>query len=344
MFDVLIEKVMMECPMCDETHLVEKRTRTSKVNIKGETIEYLETYYRCTEDEESFAFIPAKLMDENLFAARNAYRVAHGLLTSQEIVQLRKKFGLTQKELALLLGWGEITITRYETKQIQNETHDSMLKAVRKNALEARKLLERNKDSFEVNRYLEILKVIDDEIERTSVVYFARQKIEARQIRYQGNVEATGGVAINIDKVRNMMLFFAAKCKNLFKVKLMKLLWFSDALYFQRYNVSMSGLVYQHMPRGALPVAHWDLMELVPVETVIDDYAQLESYKILPCADFSEDVFSDEEKDVLYAVLNKFVNYTGKEIANYMHNEVAYTQTNDREIIPYSLARMIRPF
>lgn len=344
MSDVLIEKVMMECPMCDETHLVEKRTRTSKVKIKEESVEYLETYYICAEDHEEYAFVPAKVMDENLLSARNAYRVAHGLMTSHEIMQLRKRFGLTQKEFALLLGWGEVTITRYETKQIQDETHDNLLKAVRDNALEARKLLERNKDSFEVARYSEILKTIDDEVDRTSVTYLARQKIEARQIRYQDDSEATGGIVINIDKVRNMMLFFADKCKSLFKVKLMKLLWFSDALHFQKYNVSMSGLVYQHMPRGALPVVHWDLMDLVPVETIIDDYKQLESYRILPSAEFSEDVFSDAEKDVLYAVFNKFKNYTGKEITEYMHDEVAYMQTSDREIIPYSLAKMIRPF
>ena len=342
MSDILVDKVMMECPMCDKSHSVEKRTQISKAKIKGESVEYLETYYKCTEENE--VFIPAKLMDENLLSARNAYRVAHGLLTSQEIIQLRKKYGLTQKEFALLLGWGEITITRYETKQIQNETHDNVLKAIRNNALEARKLLERNKDSFDASRYFEILKSIDDEVERTSVAYLAQQKIEARQNRYQDNIEATGGIVINIEKVRNMMLFFASKCRNLFKVKLMKLLWFSDALYFQRHNVSMSGLVYQHMPRGALPIAHWDLMELIPVETIIDDSTQFESYRILPSADFCEDAFSSDEKDVLYAVLNKFVNYTGKEIANYMHEELAYTQTNDRDIIPYSLAKQIRPF
>lgn len=344
MFDVLVDKVMMECPMCDETHLVEKRTRTSKVNIKGETVEYLETYYKCTEDEESYVFIPAKLMDENLLAARNAYRVVHGLLTSQDIVQLRKKFGLTQKEFALLLGWGEITITRYETKQIQNETHDSILRSISNNALEARKLLERNKENFEDTRYFEILKVIDDEIDRTSIVYLAQQKIEAKQIRYKDNVEATGGTVINLDKIRNMMLFFSSNCHNLFKVKLMKLLWFSDALHFQWHNISMTGLVYQHMPMGALPIAHSDLMELVPVETIVDEYAQFDSYKILPDSDFDEDVFSVEEKAVLYAVLDKFQNYTGREIADYMHEEVAYTQTKDREVIPFSLSKMIRPF
>ncbi|MBR4290176.1 MAG: SocA family protein, partial [Oscillospiraceae bacterium] len=110
------------------------------------------------------------------------------------------------------------------------------------------------------------------------------------------------------------------------------------------YNVSMSGLVYQHMPMGALPIVHSDLMDLVPVETIVDDYSQYESYRVLPSPDFSEDVFSAEEKDVLNAVVRKFRNYTGKEIANYMHEEVAYTRTKDREIIPYSLAKMIRPF
>lgn len=76
MNDTLIDRVMMVCPMCDEEHLVEKWVRTSKVTIKGESVEYLETYYKCTEDDESFVFIPAKLMNENLLVARDAYRSA----------------------------------------------------------------------------------------------------------------------------------------------------------------------------------------------------------------------------------------------------------------------------
>ena len=335
---------MIECPICGDTHLVEKRQRSTTAKIKDEIVEYVEMYYVCTEEGEAFEFTPAKMMDDNLLAARNAYRIAHNMMPSYEIASLRRKYGLTQKEFALLLGWGEITITRYETKLIQDETHDSILKSVRDNALEARKLLVRNSASFEENRYIEILKLIDAEIERTSVMYFARQKIEAMYIRYQGNTEATGGKTIDIDKVRNMILFFAANCKNLFKVKLMKLLWFSDALFSQRYNVSMSGLVYQHMPMGALPIAHWDLMDLVAVESIADDYATFDSYKILPSPDFSEDVFTTEEKDVLYTVLNKFRNFTGKSIAEYMHEELAYRQTREYEIIPFYLAKQIRPF
>lgn len=71
----------------------------------------------------------------------------------------------------------------------------------------------------------------------------------------------------------------------------------------------------------------------------MDDYSQLKSCRALPCPDFSEDVFAAEEKDVLYTVMRKFRSYTGKEIANYMHEKTAYTQTKNREITPYSLSK-----
>jgi len=40
----------------------------------------------------------------------------------------------------------------------------------------------------------------------------------------------------------------------------MKLLWYTDALYFKRYGQSMTGLVYKHMPLGALPVAFDEIL------------------------------------------------------------------------------------
>lgn len=344
MLDELIEKVMIECPICDESHLVERRKRVAKAKIKGEIVEYIEYYYRCAENNECYDFVHGKLMDENLLAARNAYRTMHGMMTSQDIVLLRKKYGLTQKEFALMLGWGEVTVARYETKLIQDETHDDILKAVREDALEARKYIERNKASFTQERYQQICNAINAEVARTSLEYLTCRKIEAQYVAYQDDFELTGGAKLDIEKVCNMMLFFASKCKNLFKVKLMKLLWYSDALHFQKYNISMSGLVYQHMPMGALPIANYDLMNLVEVETIEYEYGEKVSYKIIPSKHFSEDFFTEEELKTLYAVVKRFKNYNGNEIAEYMHQEVAYTKTQERDLIPFSLAKQIRPF
>lgn len=56
--------------------------------------------------------------------------------------------------------------------------------------------------------------------------------------------------------------YFAQYIESLDKVKWMKLLWYTDALYFKREGKSMTGLVYKHLPLGAVPVAYNELLYL----------------------------------------------------------------------------------
>ncbi len=52
-----------------------------------------------------------------------------GLLTSDEIIKIREKYGISQKEFSEVLGWGgRATITRYENHQVQDRVHDDVLK------------------------------------------------------------------------------------------------------------------------------------------------------------------------------------------------------------------------
>ena len=79
----LIKTIMMECPLCDKEHEVEERKRISNITIKGEKVEYEESYYLCKNiHEDENEFVSAKMNDVNLMNARNAYRVKKGLLTS----------------------------------------------------------------------------------------------------------------------------------------------------------------------------------------------------------------------------------------------------------------------
>ena len=60
--------------------------------------------------------------------ASDAYRMAHGLLTASEIIGVRNRYGLSQRGLARILGWGPITVHRYEQGGIQNRAHDTVLR------------------------------------------------------------------------------------------------------------------------------------------------------------------------------------------------------------------------
>lgn len=115
-----------------------ERTRIAKTIIKGEEVNYEEKYYFCQNSEEDEnEFSTAKMENDNLLNARNEYRKAHGLLTSDDIVTIREKYGLSQVDLAKLLGWGEATISRYESKAIQDDAYDNMLRIINENPLAA---------------------------------------------------------------------------------------------------------------------------------------------------------------------------------------------------------------
>lgn len=53
---------------------------------------------------------------------------------------------------------------------------------------------------------------------------------------------------------------------------------------------------------------------------------------------------SAEEKEILDKVIEKFESYTAQQIIEYMHDEIAYKKTDDKDIIPFSLAKQIRDF
>lgn len=163
--DKLIKTVHMDCPICDQIHDVEMHTRIAALQIKQDTISYEETYFVChnTNDEEC-EFQTVKLVRDNLLNAKDSYRRKNNLLTSTDIVNIRKKYKLSQVELAKLLGWGEATISRYETKAIQDEAHDMMLKIIRDDPLKVLELLRRNKNKFSSKKYLEIKEQIINEI------------------------------------------------------------------------------------------------------------------------------------------------------------------------------------
>ena len=48
----LIRKIKIECPLCGKIHDVEERTRIAKIIIKGESVDYVENYYFCSNCDD----------------------------------------------------------------------------------------------------------------------------------------------------------------------------------------------------------------------------------------------------------------------------------------------------
>lgn len=342
----LIRKVHMNCPLCDKTHEVEERKRITTITLKDEKITYEERFYFCANaDDEENEFETGSMTNENLLNARNAYRIKHGLLTSDEIVAIRESYGLSQVDLARLLGWGEATISRYESKAIQDDAYDTMLRLIKDNPLQALEFLKKNADKFTTQKRNEVKDKIIEKMDSYGKEYLTRQTLEGEYAGFEDPSDSNGFTSLNIDKLEAAISYIAERVSNLFKVKLMKMLWYADALSFKENGYAITGLVYRHNEMGALPIGHHSLMNLEKLNVQEEVSLNYDSMlHIYPTEGMDYSILTDEEKKILDTVIKKFKNCKAQEIVDYMHKEKAYSKTKAGEIIPFSMAREIRSF
>lgn len=345
--DILLEKIKDYCPICDEEHELEKKQRKSKLEIKDLVVEYDEIYFRCTKTQnEENEFVTSEMMDNNLLNAKDEYRRQKHLLTSQQIKDIRKKYGITQAEFSFLLGLGEITITRYEKKLIQDETYDKIMRLVNDNAFLALDYLKDNKDKFKnLERYEKIENNIKKVILSDTLEYLNKQEIEVKYVDFESESKYNGFKKLDIDKIETLVKYIAERCEDLYKVKLMKLLWYSDMLYYKDNGKSITGLVYTHQKLGALPIGADEIVKLKSIKVKEEDNVFQNNvnsaYHILPNKEYKVKKLLKEESNIVDKVIERFKDFNTNMIVEYMHKEKAYTDTKTSQVIDYNFAKYI---
>lgn len=343
----LIARIHIDCPLCNMLHEVEERARMTSTIIKGETVFYEERFYLCrninTEKTDTTReFHTENLTGNNLMAARNAYRKTHNLLTSDEIIAVRENYGMTQVEAAKLLGWGEATIARYESKAIQDEAYDTMLRIIKENPLSAITFLDKNSDKFSDLKRMQIRTKMIEKLDSYGKEYLARQVFAAEYVKFSVPSDFNGYKLLDLDKLENIVSYYAAQTTDLYKIQLMNMLWYADALFFKTYSNSMTGLAYRHEPMGALPVGHDILIHLKNINVQAEEDYESTRYHFYPNTALDTSELSRNEISILDAIIAKFRNYNASLMVAYMQEETAYKQTNQGDLIPYGLAKKIR--
>lgn len=334
--------INFECPFCDRVHEIYVSEAEAEAIIKNQIVKYIRKFYFCKEEDEEF--VPEKVMDANLFNAREAYRKQNNLLTANEIKEIRNTYQLSQKEYANLLGVGDITIQRYETKLIQDEPYDMLMRLTKDNSFYCMQLLEKNKKNFSVNRYKEIRDIIASKIKKYAEDKIIYDSIQIQYIDYQEPTEKNGFCLLDIAKIEVILNYIAHYVEGLYKVKMMKILWYIDQLSFKRNGKAITGLVYQHMPLGALPIAHYYLMKLSTIRVEEEERDDYIAYKIYPNAELAIDKLECEEISIIQEVIFMFREYKTKKMVEYMHKENAYKNTRENDIIAFAKENVIFDF
>ena len=126
----------------------------------------------------------------------------------------------------------------------------------------------------------------------------------------------------------------------------MKLLNYSDMIYYKENGISMSGLKYAHLPYGPVP-ENFDMLfgklaadKVVHIEVSYEN--GYEKHQVIPDRESPEKTLSENETAVLKRIYEKFKNFGSVEISNYSHKEVGYSSTKQGEVISYIYAKDIQ--
>ena len=328
-----MRKYCEECGREVETKVITKR---ESYDVCGESIEVDAQILVCAECGEEFYC--EELDNATLIRAYNEYRRRHKLLLPEEIKKIREQYGLSQRSFAKLLNWGDKTICRYENGSIQDKAHNSLLLFLREPE-NMRTYLTENEIVLDERQKAKLLDTVD-KLEQDKEYRAGRRFFEIFFSRIPS--EENGFKGFDYEKLCAMVLFFAHKSTGLLKTKLMKLLNYSDMVFYKENGISISGLKYAHLPYGPVP-DNFDIIlgkmaadHLAHIEVIFD--GAYEKHQVIPECDVPEGVLSDSEVEMLNRIYEKFKSFGSVEISDYSHKEKGYNATKTGQIISYAYA------
>ena len=325
------------CMCCMEEHDV-YTVRTREQNVfKGVQVEYDATYEYCSLAEEYIS--TEEMISANDIAMKNAYRQAMDLLTTDAIGAIRAKYGISQSDLSTLLGWGGKTITRYESHHVQDIAHNTILVKIDSDPEWFIELLKAAKSRISQDSFAKYMTTATTLFEKAQDEYL-RKSIYAQYARFSNDPQSTGGTWLNLDKVVDVVNYLAnaTEVTSLYLVKLIKLLWYSDALCYKRCGKSMTGLVYKALPMGAVPIAYKSIIDLRGIEYEEVDFGENAGNHFVKTARTAYPTLTSADIDVLDSVIRRFGRETKDTIVKCMHEEVAYIETARNDVIQYKYA------
>lgn len=133
--------------------------RHAKTIIKDIEIEYEEFYGVCDECKTEI-FVPG-LDDRNEEIIEEEFRKKKNLITISDIKKILEKYNVEKRPLSKLLGFGELTITRYIDGQLPSVKYSDILFSVLKDEKIMKEYVEANKDEVSTVAFNKVISAIE---------------------------------------------------------------------------------------------------------------------------------------------------------------------------------------
>lgn len=313
---------------------IEKREQTFKVRDTKVTIL---ADARVDNDTNEIIF-DQQLDNKAINLAFEKYRKDNNIVNSNDIVKLRKKYHLSQRALAKLLGIGSATVARYEKGALPIESISNLLRQIMSDEESFSDFFKNNKSNLseeEIQKVVSVLNKLNQKIKSDSVLkaYILRNE------NNQANVN-DGFRKFDFNKFKNLVIYLIDHGIQVSKTRLNKLLFYCDFTYFSDNSVSISGATYIHDHYGPVPSDFELLYTVLRDQNVIDSkpFSDGHGEELVTDEKFDDSYFNEQELVTIEKISNKFKDYNAKKITEYSHKEPAYIDTDLKKIISYKYA------
>ena len=324
----------MKSPITGGEMTLKREQRTLVFRKKEYPVQY--HYYYCNDSQEQFT--TTQLDEINLTQVYNQYRDEHNLPFPEDIRAIRESYGLSASKMAEVLGLGINTYRNYEQGEVPSESNARLIQVAQDpKEFKAIVLL----SEAVTGKPLEKLNA---RIEHLIQIRKANRYIDFEEYLLGSRLpdEYSGYKKPSLDKLCEMVVYFTEEVKP-WKVKLNKLLFYSDFLHFKRTGYSISGARYSAIPWGPVPEGYssiFDFMErngAISIEVrELKNGGTGEQFLPVERRRFNEKTFSSDELSVLTDVATTFRNTSTKEIVETSHMEHGWIENvNDRKLISY---------
>lgn len=312
---------------------VEEIFTTETMKFRGEEYLVHSRYYKCVDTGETFSV--SQQDETTLNDLYSQYRLKHGIPFPEEIKAIRTRYGLNYSQIGKMLGFGANQWARYEAGQVPSDSNGRLMAALRSKEVTL-KLLGEIRDLYDEAEYEKVYALIASSKDEDPLA-------SQDSIFYEGTERSinNGFGELNHRKVEEMVKFLVSG--KTFPTKLNKKMFYADFLHFKRYGKSISGLRYQAIQYGPVPVHFSTIYDHVPgllCQSVFVGGHEASLLSISEDADAS--VFSEQELETLNEINNRLDPLSTQEIIDLSHSEDAWLKSYpNMGIIPFSEAYKI---
>ena len=327
------------CPYCrkDVEYKVEKRNVNEFRGTKIDTYENVAICKVCNQD-----LYVNDIEEKNNARMIEAYRKKTNIIKPQDIIDLRKKYNISQRELTAILGFGKMTINRYERGGVPTKSQSDYMRLLIEND---NKFVEKVKDAYKngsINEktYKRIVSTkIENKVNSCSIQDMYRIIIN-NSLKEKPNIY-NGYKSLDLDVVENIISYISSKVKNLTITSLNKYLWFVDSLSFNLRGISITGLTYQKQQYGPT------ILDQKYVEiSLLDDKYKRNDYDnetgtvsfITSNKNYDLSRLKDSEIEIINTIIKLLKTKSVKDISEMSHKEEGWKKTKMYEKISFEYA------